>query len=173
MSSNDTLRGSAPPPPARRTMPPPELLDRGAPASVGELVLENLRAEQPVPRHTGPRAEEAYLRAKLAESRLTGELAVEREASVSLARLLAARGRDLGLATKLARRALMIEEDPSLRTELAGWLAGLGECALAAATLRGLCDPGQPTDMARTLVKIRSEERRVGKGEKSARTHRP
>src|SRR5262245_49914987 len=44
---------------SRRTMPPPELLDRPAPASVGALVLENIRAEAPVSRHTGPAAEEA------------------------------------------------------------------------------------------------------------------
>jgi tetratricopeptide (TPR) repeat protein len=135
-------------------MPPPELLDRSAPDSVGQLVLENLRAETPVQRHAGPRAEEAHLRARVAESRATSDLMAEREASIELSRLLSARGRDLGFATKLARRALMIAEDPAIRTELAGWLAGLGEFALAAATLRGLCDPARPAEMARTLVKI-------------------
>ncbi|MEO7327169.1 MAG: hypothetical protein ABI193_01235, partial [Minicystis sp.] len=80
----------------RRTMPPPELLDRGAPASVGALVLENLRVEVPMSRHTGPRAEEAYLRAQLSESRAAMDPAGERESSVALARYLAQRGRDLG-----------------------------------------------------------------------------
>ena len=135
-------------------MPPPELLDRSAPQSVGALVLAHLRDDAPISRHTGARAEEAHLRSQLIESRSAGDLDVERRLSVQLARLLGARGRDLGLATKLARRALLLGEDAPLRTELAGWLAGLGECSLAAATLRGLCDPSRPSDMARTLVKI-------------------
>src|SRR5688572_6527757 len=101
MSSNEHSRESPTPPPTRQTMPPPELLDRSAPDSVGQLVLENLHTEVPVSRHAGPRAEEAYLRARIGESRATSDLLAEREASVALARLLAARGRDLGLATRL------------------------------------------------------------------------
>jgi hypothetical protein len=135
-------------------MPPPELLDRGAPASVGALVLENLRVEMPMSRHTGPRAEEAYLRAQLAEHRAAMDAAGERESSVALARYLAQRGRDLGAATKLARRALLLGDEAALRTELAGWLAALGECTLAAATLRGLVNPDKPAEAARMLVKI-------------------
>ena len=135
-------------------MPPPELLDRSAPQSVGALVLAHLRDDAPISRHTGARAEEAHLRSQLVESRSAGDLDMERQLSVQLARLLGARGRDLGLATKLARRALLLGEDAALRTELAGWLAGLGECGLAAATLRGLCDASRPTETARTLVKI-------------------
>jgi hypothetical protein len=135
-------------------MPPPELLERAAPASVGTLVLEHLRAEAPMPRHSGPRAAEAHLRARLLEARSAGDTAAEREASVALARLLASRGRDLGVATKLARRALAIAEDPSLRVELAGWLAGLGETAAAAAALRELVDRARPAEAARTTIKI-------------------
>src|SRR4051812_29920418 len=106
MSSQERPRDSSSPPPARRTMPPPELLDRSAPISVGEIVLEHLRDEAPMPHHTGPRADEAALRARVAESRAVEDASAERDASVSLARLPATRGRDLGLATKLARRAL-------------------------------------------------------------------
>jgi len=135
-------------------MPPPELFERSTPQSVGAVVLAHLRDDVPISRHTGARAEEAHLRSRLVESRLTGDLVGEREGSILLARLLATRGRDLGVATKLARRALMLGEDEALRVELSGWLAGLGECALAAATLRGLCDPERPTETARTLVKI-------------------
>jgi hypothetical protein len=155
-------------------MPPPELLERAAPASVGALVLSNLRAEVPMPRHSGPRAEEAHLRAVLHDVRASGDTEAERETSVTLARLLASRGRDLGVATKLARRALMIADDPELRTELAGWLAGLGETAAAATVLResvpdvhailgpdGGPAPAEP-EAARTLVKIAVLRARAG-----------
>jgi hypothetical protein len=135
-------------------MPPPELFERSSPQSVGAVVLAHLRDDMPISRHSGARAEEAHLRSRLVESRSAGDLEAERAASIQLARLLATRGRDLGVATKLARRALMLGEDAPLRTELSGWLAGLGECALAAATLRGLSDPLRPMETARTLVKI-------------------
>src|SRR4051812_21213530 len=124
MSSLERPRESSPML-GRRTMPPPELLERAAPASVGALILKQLRDEVPMPRHTGPRAEEAYLRARVGEARAAGDLAQEHVASVTLARLLASRGRELGTATQLATRALEIADDPSLRPELAGWLAGL------------------------------------------------
>ncbi|MFO0756786.1 MAG: hypothetical protein U0359_09855 [Byssovorax sp.] len=135
-------------------MPPPELYDRSAPASVGALLLENLRIEVPMSRHTGPRAEEAYLRAQLAESRAVVDPAAERASSIALARYLAQRGRDLGAATRLSRRALLLGDDAALRVELAGWLSALGERSLAAATLRGLVDPDKPAEAARMLVKI-------------------
>ncbi len=135
-------------------MPPPELFERSAPASVGALMLEHLRAEAPMPRHSGPRATEASLRARLADAREGGDEATEREISVSLARLLAARGRDLGAAAALAQRALDIADDSLLRVELAGWLAGLGETAAAAATLRVLLPVDKPAEAARTTVKI-------------------
>ncbi len=138
----------------RRTMPPPELADRIAPASVTELLITAARAESSVPRHGGPRAEEGTLRARLVERQAAGDSNGERDAAIALARLLAARGTDLDAATKLARRALSLGDDAPLRTELAGWLAGLGEAGLAAATLRGLCDPTKPAETARTLVKI-------------------
>lgn len=135
-------------------MPPPELLHRDVPQSVGALVLAQLLEDAPISRHTGARAEEAHLRSQLLDSRSAGDLDAERQLSIQLARLLAARGRDLGGATRLARRALLLGEDAGLRTELSGWLAGLGECGLAAATLRGLLDPARPVEAARTLVKI-------------------
>src|SRR5271169_410167 len=118
MSSPERPRESLPGPAARRTMPPPELFERAAPASVGALVLEHLRAEVPMPRHTGPRATEAHLRGRLLDARVAGDAGAEREIAVSLARLLATRGRDLGVATTLAKRALALGEDPTLRVEL-------------------------------------------------------
>jgi tetratricopeptide (TPR) repeat protein len=135
-------------------MPPPELLDRPAPASVGTLVLETIRADEPASRHYGPRAEIAYERARAARCRAAGDKAGEREASIALARLLADRGRELDTATSLARRALSLGDDPALRSDLAEWLSGLGEPALAAMTLRSLCDPERPVATAQMLVKI-------------------
>src|SRR5262245_61058890 len=76
----------------RRTMPPPELFDRPAPTSVGQLVLEGLRQAAPISRHSGPRAEEASLRARVAERRAESDEEGEREASIALARLFASRG---------------------------------------------------------------------------------
>ena len=140
-----------------RTMPPPELLERSAPASVSELVLQAARREAALPRHGGPHAEEGSMRARLVASQAAGDVAGEREAAIALARLLAARGTDLDAATKLARRALSLGDDAALRVELAGWLAGLGEAGLASATLRSLCetaDGSASPDTARTLVKI-------------------
>ncbi len=55
---------------------------------------------------------------------------------MALARALATRGTELELATKLARRALLLGDDAALREELAGWFATMGESALAAATLQ-------------------------------------
>ncbi|MGK4008818.1 tetratricopeptide repeat protein [Sorangium sp. So ce1036] len=108
-----------------------------------------------MPRHRGPRAEEAYWRARVDERRAAGDAQGEREATLTLARLLAARGVELDRAAALARRALSLGDDPAMRSELAGWLAGLGEPALAAAALRGIRDDEQPAGAtARMLVKI-------------------
>jgi cellulose synthase operon protein C len=162
MSFPERPRESSPGLAPRTTMPPPELFERAAPASVGALVLEQLRAEAPMPRHDGPRATEAQLHARLAEARAAGDETTEREVAVTLARLLASRGRDLGLATRLAQRALAIAGDPQLRVELAGWLAGLGDTAAAAEVLRGLVPVGRDTEAARTRVKIAVLEARAG-----------
>ncbi|WP_437967281.1 hypothetical protein WMF04_48350 [Sorangium sp. So ce260] len=107
-------------------------------------------------RHRGPRAEEAYWRARVDERRAAGDTHGEREAALALARILAARGVELDKAAALARRALSLGDDPAMRSELAGWLAGLGEPALAAAALRGLRDDDAqpPGATARVLVKI-------------------
>ncbi|WP_437957804.1 hypothetical protein WME76_41970 [Sorangium sp. So ce119] len=89
------------------------------------------------------------------ERRAGGDAQGEREAALALARILAARGVELDKATALARRALSLGDDAAMRSELAGWLAGLGEPALAAAALRGVRDDTQPPGAtARLLVKI-------------------
>ncbi|AKT36678.1 uncharacterized protein CMC5_007980 [Chondromyces crocatus] len=135
-------------------MPPPELMHRMAPLSAGEVVLENLRLEAPASRHAGPRAEAAYWRGRLEERRAHGDALGEREAAITLARLLASRGIELETAASLAQRGLALGEDTGLRVELAGWLASLGEPAAAAAALKSVCDVQRPSGGARTLVRI-------------------
>ena len=135
-------------------MSPPELMHRTAPASAGELLLEGLRATAPASRHSGPRAEAAYWRARIEERHAQRDTQGEREAAMALARLLASRGIELDTAVALARRALALGDDPALRAELAGWLASLGEPAMAASALRGVCEVQRPSGGARTLVKI-------------------
>jgi hypothetical protein len=74
--------------------------------------------------------------AKLKDAELRGDRATERRLAVELARLFAERGTNLELALKLAERATKLGgEDPQLRLELAGWRAGLGDPAGAAAHL--------------------------------------
>ncbi|MDI1478698.1 hypothetical protein [Polyangium sp. y55x31] len=142
-------------PVARRgTMPPPELADRPAPTSAGSLVLEANRTEEPIVRHHGPRAEIAFLRGVVARCRDAGDAAGEREAANALGRLLASRETELDTAVNMARRALALGEDEALRSELAEWLAGLGEPVAAAEVLRASVDPARPASSAQTLLKI-------------------
>jgi hypothetical protein len=67
---------------------------------------------------------------------------------------LAARGAELDTVTKLARRALVLGEDVSLRTELSTWFAGLGEPSLAAATLRPVLPQRKGIALSRVLTRI-------------------
>ncbi len=102
----------------------------------------------------GPRAEQGYLTARLAESHAQGDVDAERQTASSLARLLARRGAELDSATKLARRALLLGDDTELRDELSAWFAGLGEAALAAATLRPLAAEQSGAAARRTLTRV-------------------
>ncbi|MFO0547642.1 MAG: hypothetical protein U0271_04590 [Polyangiaceae bacterium] len=89
-----------------------------------------------LPRYEGRRADIAYYTAILKDARETGDKKREREACVELCHLFTSHGTDLDAAVALARRALSIEDSPSLRTELAGWLAGLGDPGAAGLELR-------------------------------------
>ncbi|HZF48009.1 MAG TPA: hypothetical protein VE093_05130 [Polyangiaceae bacterium] len=144
---------TAPAPPTTRTMSPPELLDREAPDSAGKVVLEHVRPDVSLSRFVGPRADEAYWRGRVDELRANGDVEGELGASIELSRLLASRGTDLDTAVSLAVRALEIADDAGLRTDLAGWLVGLGQPAQAAEALRGLMAEARPAESARILVK--------------------
>jgi hypothetical protein len=133
-----------------RTLPPPEWLGREGPRSAASLALERYRVGNPVARRTGPRAELASLAARL-EATTGHDDAEERASAAALARALATRGTELDVATRLARRALVLGEDQALREELASWFVSLGEPALAAATLRPLV-PAKGGPEARALL---------------------
>jgi tetratricopeptide (TPR) repeat protein len=104
------------------------------------LALERYELDTAIARRSGPRAELASLSGKLGAASRAGNEHEERTAAAALARALAARGTELDAATRFARRALLLAEDPALREELAGWFTGLGEPLLAAATLRPLLE---------------------------------
>ncbi len=137
--------------PHRATLKPP---DWKAPASVGSLALERVTSRRPVPRRTGGRAEAATLRAQVHQARERGDFETERQLSAKLARLLVARGTRLEDATKLARRSLLLGEDPKLRQELSAWFASLGQLALAAGTLQLLLEesPGEAAPWIRVAT---------------------
>lgn len=83
-----------------------------------------------------------------------GDTATECVTAGAFARALMQRGSEFDQATRLARRALTLGEDPVLREELAGWFSLLGEPALAAATLRPLLGDRTGNDAARLLTRI-------------------
>src|SRR5450755_1735014 len=134
--------------PKRRTLPPPEWMGRDGPRSAASLALQRYELDMPVPHRMGPRAELASLGARLAAASANGDGERERVAASSLSRALAARGTELELATRYARRSLLLGEDPVLREELAGWFASLGEPSLAAITLRPLLAGKKGADAA-------------------------
>lgn len=136
------------------TLPPPEWEGRELPRSAVSVAFRRSDGERPLARRFAPRAELAALRTQLRRAAEAGDGEGERAAAVALARALAARGAELDTATRLARRALVLGEDPALREELAGWFAGLGELPLAAASLRPCVESLPPERAARMLIRV-------------------
>ncbi len=137
------------------TLPPPEwTASADAPVSAATLALELHEVDPPVSRRTGPRAELAFHQARVRAYHATNDTEGERASATALARALVTRGTDLDAAAKLARRALLIGHDLSLREELSAWFAALGEPALAATTLRPLVAELSGPDSARVLTRI-------------------
>src|SRR5689334_5464369 len=120
---------------ARRTLAPTEV---EGPRSASSLALARYDLDTAISRKPGPRAELASLSAKLGAANRAGSDVEERASAAALARALAARGTELDAATRFARRALLLGEEPLLREELSAWFTGLGEPLLAGATLRPL-----------------------------------
>ncbi|MEI9936409.1 MAG: hypothetical protein WDO69_04210 [Pseudomonadota bacterium] len=159
--------------PKHRTLPPPEWMGREGPHSAASLALQRYELDMPVPHRVGPRAELATLSARLSAASAAGDGERERVAASSLSRALAARGTELELATRYARRSLLIAEDPVLREELAGWFASLGEPSLAAITLRPLLSGKRGLDAAALHMRVAVLLGRAGdaEGQRDSLTH--
>jgi tetratricopeptide (TPR) repeat protein len=119
--------------PRRVTLPPPEWI---APESTGRVSA--LVAPRALPRRTGARAEEAWMRARVEDARTANDAEASRSAGARLARWLASRDRDLDEAVELGMSALLLGEDIELRREVSAWLESLGDAGRAAATLKPL-----------------------------------
>jgi tetratricopeptide (TPR) repeat protein len=128
--------------------------------------VEGLEGPAPplIRRTGGARAEEFWMRARVAEARAADDQAALRSASAELARWLASRDRDLGEAVELATSALGLEEDVELRRELSSWLVGLGEAGRAAAILRPIASmlDVEGTESAYVLSRIGLLKARTG-----------
>jgi hypothetical protein len=146
--------------PKQRTLPPPEWMGREGPRSAASLALQRYELDAAVPHRMGARAELASLGTRLAAASAAGDGERERVAAASLSRALAARGTELELATRYARRSLLVSEDPVLREELAGWFASLGEPSLAAITLRPLLAGKKGADAAALHMRLAVRRRR-------------
>src|SRR6478752_826688 len=134
------------------TLPPLERVS-DAPRSAASVTLERFKLDAAIERRSGPRAELATLSAKLSAASRAGSEHDERTSASALARALAARGTELDAATRFARRALLLAEEPLLREELSAWFTGLGVPLLAGATLRPLLEqPG--ADVAALPMRI-------------------
>ena len=159
--------------PRNRTPPSPEWSGREAPHSAASLALQRYELDKPVPHRVGPRAELATLSARLAAASAAGDGERERVAASSLSRALAARGTELELATRYARRSLLIGDDPVLREELAGWFASLGEPSLAAITLRPLLSGKSGAEASALYLRIAVLSGRAGdaEGQRDALSH--
>jgi hypothetical protein len=132
------------------------------PLSLGQVAPRPGSAAATLRRYSGPRAELGTARARLRHAVETGDTAAEAEAARELARLLVQRGMECGTAVGLGERSLAIREDARLREELAGWYRGLGQWALAAATLRPLLASASGERRARLLVRIAALLGRAG-----------
>jgi tetratricopeptide (TPR) repeat protein len=155
-----SLLSAAPPP--RRTLPPPEWLGLDGPRSAASVALERYSLAEPIARRRGARALLESLSARMAIASRNGDEATERSVAATLAQSLAALGTELDQATKLARRSLLLGDDPVLREELSGWFSLLGEHALAAATLRPLLAERSGTDAAQVWMRIGTLLARAG-----------
>jgi len=159
--------------PQHRPESPSDWTGRDGPHSAASLALQRYELDMPVPHRVGPRAELATLSARLIAASNAGDSERERVAASSLSRALAARGTELELATRHARRSLLIGEDPVLREELAGWFASLGEPSLAAITLRPLLNDKSGSEAALLHMRVAVLLGRAGdaEGQREALTH--
>jgi tetratricopeptide (TPR) repeat protein len=171
MTSSDRLPGeSAPAPPSLlQTLRPPEWM-----ASAPESSRTSLEPALPLARYRGARAEEASMRARVDEARVSGDADALRTACTNLARWLGSRDRDLDEAVDLASTALGLGEDPELRRQLAAWLESLGEPARAASLIEATEASrwSDPSESAYALQRAGTLYARAGEENKAAEAFR-
>jgi cellulose synthase operon protein C len=120
-------------------------------------------------RPSSRRAFLASLQAQLHVAREAGDIESERALATKLARALVHAGTQLDTATRLARRSLLLGDDPKLREELSAWFASLGRLNLASGTLEPLLERQlSGADRARLWVRIAVLRARAGEAEASA-----
>jgi tetratricopeptide (TPR) repeat protein len=141
------------------TLPPPEWI-----ASSSESYGTPSVPPQPLPRRTGTRADEAWLRARVEEARAAGDTTALRTACTALARWLGSRDRNLDEAVELATTALSLGVDLELRREVSAWLESLGDPARAAAVLKPIATQGEGEfdDVAFVLIRTGVLKARAG-----------
>jgi tetratricopeptide (TPR) repeat protein len=144
------------------TLPPPEWRAPQARSSSSRPPA----VPQPLARRRGVRAEEAWLRARVEETRAAGDTSALRMACSTLARWLASRDRDLDEAVDLATTALSLGADPELRREVSAWLESLGAPARAAGVLRphASIGPAESLEGADILLRAGVLRARAGAG---------
>lgn len=138
--------------------------------------LDQLAGEKPASfrrelsnRPASRRAIFAALQAQLHAAREAGDIESERALATKLARTLVQAGTQLDTATRLARRSLLLGDDPQLREELSAWFAGLGRLNLASGTLEPLLERQlSGGDRARLWMRIAVLRARAGEAEGSA-----
>ncbi|HET9932422.1 MAG TPA: tetratricopeptide repeat protein [Polyangiaceae bacterium] len=150
-AADDLLSEAAPGKRALQAAPEPP--DSG-PRSAASLALDRYALGEPVARPSGGRAELQVLLASIAAAGQARDEHQERSATAALARALWQRGFELDQAIKLARRSLLLGDDPELREELSSWFSNLGEAALAAATLRPLLASATPEQASALLLRM-------------------
>lgn len=106
------------------------------------------------PRPSGASPSEASLRDGLARAREAGDEAGERRTSIDLAELLASKFAEPSHAIDLLERALMVEEDGSLRERLVRLLTTVGEPLRAAEALTFLVPFDAPSKAATILAQV-------------------
>jgi hypothetical protein len=140
------------------TLPPPVL-------TAGTGPSRTTVAPRPLPRRTGSRADEAWMRARVREAFKANDPLALRAARVTLARWLASRDRDLDEAVQLAAAALSLGEDIELRREMAAWLESLGQSARAAGALKPIASMSDVESQEASYVLVRTGVLKARAGE--------
>jgi cellulose synthase operon protein C len=105
------------------------------------------------------------MRARVEAAHAGNDPAALRAASVTLARWLASRDRDLDEAVQLAVTALSLGDDIELRRETAAWLESLGQSARAAAALKPIASMSEVESQEASYVLVRTGVLKARAGE--------